>query len=227
MPHDLMQKYRAPSLSSFKQVINAIPTINIWDPFPVLCPGKECTVWRDAHSMFFDGDHLSAYDNMKLLPDFTAYILPKLARKSCIGTEPTTIHTQRYAFNQSDIPCFFESISGVSSVEEWGRWSNENLAPAVRLKFTQSLPKGFTLEIKARVYGPNIGKPVKIVVGDEQQDALFKNQYTVTKIHFANTRNARDIVITPPHPQSPKDAGESIDERRMGIALVSMKIIAD
>lgn len=79
---DLLQKYRAPVLSSFSQVINALPTVSVWDPFPVLCPGNECNVWRDGHAMFFDGDHISAYGSMMLLPDFTSYMLPKLLKQA-------------------------------------------------------------------------------------------------------------------------------------------------
>lgn len=222
---ELLQKYRAPVLNSYNQVKNALPTVSVWDPFPVLCPGNECNVWRDGHAMFFDGDHLSAYGSMTLLPDFTAYMLPKLVKRK--SQEVIAFPAEGYAFNQEGMPDFLDSISGVSHVESWGRWSDGNLEQAVRLDFNGLLPKGFTLEIVAQGYGPNIGKPINVRVGHEQKSINLGGQPTRVMLHFINGDGARDIEIVPPYPTSPKDAGESGDDRRLGIGLVSMNIVAD
>lgn len=222
---DLLQKFRAPVLSSFNQVINALPAVSVWDPFPVLCPGNTCDAWREGHSMFFDGDHLSAFGSMTLLPDFTAYMLPKLAKQEHIAS--TALPAQGYAFSKEGVPDFLDSISGLSHAEPWGRWSDGNVAQAVRLEFNQTLPQGFTLEIIAQGYGPNIGKPVSVMVGDEQQSISVSGEPTRVKLHFANANGSRDIKIVPPYPTSPKETGESGDERRLGIGLVSINIVAD
>ncbi len=222
---DLLQKFRAPVLGSYNQVINALPAVSVWDPFPALCPGNTCNVWREGHAMFFDGDHLSAYGNMTLLPSFTSYMLPKLAKQRLKGA--TVLPAHGYAFNQEVVPDFLDSISGLSHVESWGRWSDGNVAQAVRLDFYQALPHGFTLEIIAQGYGPNIGKPVSVMVGDEQQSISIGGQPTRVKLHFVNANGARDIKIVPPYPTSPKESGESGDERQLGIGLVSINIVAD
>lgn len=225
MKRDLLQKYRAPVLNSYSQVINALPSVSVWDPFPVLCPGTECSVWREGHSMFFDGDHLSAYGSMTLLPDFTTYMLPKLAKPAQKGS--ALIPAQGYAFNQKGVPDFLDSISGLSPPESWGRWSDANLAPVVRLSFDKTLPSSFTIEITARAYGPNIGKPITVIVGNQQQSISVNGQPSLATLHFVNVNKAKDIEIVPPYPKSPKESGESGDKRLLGIGLVSIKIVTD
>ncbi len=175
--------------------------------------------------MFFDGDHLSAYGDMTLLPDFTAYMLPKLAKPAQKG--PALIPPQGYAFNQEGVPDFLDSISGLSRPESWGRWSDGNLAPVVRLSFDKALPSSFTIEITAQAYGPNISKPVIVIVGNEQQSISVNGQPTLAKLHFVNVNKAKNIEIVPPYPKSPKESRESGDERLLGVGLVSIKIITD
>ena len=222
MDRDLLQTYRAPVLASYEQVIRALPTVTIWDPFPVLCPGKICSVWSEGHSMFFDGDHLSAFGNMKLLPDFSAFMLPRMAKQI-----PAAMAESVYNFKQDALPNFFDSVAGLSHRESWGRWSDANLAPAVTLAYVQPLPTGFTLEITAQAFTPNIGKPISVIVGNEQQSIVVSDQPTVVKIHFSNLENANKIVIVPPYPRSPLELGINGDNRKLGVGLISVKIITD
>ena len=57
-------------LTSMRELAAANPAINIWDPFPVLCPGETCSAVVDGKPLFFDGDHLSAHGNRVLYPGF-------------------------------------------------------------------------------------------------------------------------------------------------------------
>ncbi|VDN20381.1 unnamed protein product [Cylicostephanus goldi] len=137
------------------------------------------------------------------------------------------IPAQGYQFNQPGVPDFLESFSGLSHAEDWGRWSDGNSAPAVVLSFIQPLPKGFTLQIISKGYGPNIGHQARVIVDNEEQRLNLGEQATEDALHFANHAGAKRIEIIPPSPQSPKDAGESTDGRKLGIGLLSIKIIAD
>ena len=62
-----------------------------------------------------------------------------------------------------------KAITGVSAVEEWGRWSDANLALAVDIDYVDPLPKTFDLVLRARAYGNNVGEPISVRVGDEER----------------------------------------------------------
>ena len=83
-----------------------------------------------------------------------------------------------------------KAITGVSGVEEWGRWSDANLAPAVDIDYVDPLPKRFDLVLRARAYGNNVGEPISVRVGDEERFvSLGEQDSTVTCA--STTRAAR------------------------------------
>ncbi len=73
-----LDEYRQPVLQSFAYVQRQLPQIEIWDPFPLLCPESTCRALRDGHPLFMDGDHLSGYGNLQLLPAFTRFMESRL-----------------------------------------------------------------------------------------------------------------------------------------------------
>jgi hypothetical protein len=74
VPHSLLDKLRAPVLSSYKQMEAAVPGLSVWDPMEILCPDTECHAYRGDKPLLFDGDHLSYFSNMLLLPSFIAFV---------------------------------------------------------------------------------------------------------------------------------------------------------
>ncbi|MFV1939914.1 acyltransferase family protein [Pseudomonas luteola] len=68
---DEMERMRAPVLASIKNIEHAVKNVYIWDPLPLLCTSQRCQTARDGKPLFFDGDHISGYANMYLLPAFT------------------------------------------------------------------------------------------------------------------------------------------------------------
>ena len=76
---DLLESFRKPVLQSYAKMINQLPGSSVWDPFPVLCPGRECNAYRDGKPLFLDGDHLSGNGNMFLLHSFTDFMEIRLA----------------------------------------------------------------------------------------------------------------------------------------------------
>jgi peptidoglycan/LPS O-acetylase OafA/YrhL len=74
VPHSLIDDLRAPVLASYKQMEAAIPNLSVWDPMTVLCPGSECQAYRGDKPLLFDGDHLSYFSNMLLLPSFSTFV---------------------------------------------------------------------------------------------------------------------------------------------------------
>ena len=63
---DFLLEHRAPAMKSIHEVASRLPTVHIWDPMEVLCPGEIFNGFDDSKPIFFDGDHLSAYGNQKL-----------------------------------------------------------------------------------------------------------------------------------------------------------------
>jgi peptidoglycan/LPS O-acetylase OafA/YrhL len=55
-------------------VAAATPKIEVWDPFPVLCPGAVCKGYKDGKPLYFDTDHLTGFANTLLLPSLVKAI---------------------------------------------------------------------------------------------------------------------------------------------------------
>lgn len=66
-----LMKIDAPVLDSLHALKSEFPDLVVWDPFPILCPGSICSVFRDKKPLFFDQDHLSGYGNQLLLESFS------------------------------------------------------------------------------------------------------------------------------------------------------------
>lgn len=70
VPRYELSGLRAPVLSAMKEVRSSVSAVEIWDPFPLLCPNEFCSPLHEKRPMFFDGDHLTAYGNSVLAPSF-------------------------------------------------------------------------------------------------------------------------------------------------------------
>lgn len=70
-----LEYLRAPVVQAMRSIATALPTVHIWDPFPVLCPEADCTPFREGRPLFFDADHLSGYGNSVLFPSFKATLM--------------------------------------------------------------------------------------------------------------------------------------------------------
>ena len=69
-----IERYRRPVLDSFARMTARMPALSVWDPLPILCPGTVCEAQMDGRPLYFDGDHLSAYGNRVLIPDFERHL---------------------------------------------------------------------------------------------------------------------------------------------------------
>ncbi|MEM7197558.1 MAG: acyltransferase family protein [Pseudomonadota bacterium] len=68
---DFMLNYRAPATRALETIAEQFPNVTIWDPLPILCPGKVCKVHdENGLPLFFDTDHLSGHGNDVLYPEF-------------------------------------------------------------------------------------------------------------------------------------------------------------
>lgn len=74
VPRDELQKFRQPMLDAMQSLARADSRITVWDPFYILCPEPTCHALANGKSLYFDGDHLSAYASEVLYPSFDGYL---------------------------------------------------------------------------------------------------------------------------------------------------------
>ncbi len=70
MERAILERHRQPVLAFADKLRSRVMGFSTWDPFPLLCPGKTCSMRRDGKPLFFDGDHVSGVANRLLLGDF-------------------------------------------------------------------------------------------------------------------------------------------------------------
>lgn len=145
--------------------------------------------------------------------------------------QPTDLLGPRYqatlaegiTFNKEGYPDFLSSVEGISVKESFGRWTDGSIAI---IKFSQPLPKKFTLKITAVMSEAIMDKPIKVVVGNAKYDVQFGKMWNFKEVAIPVTTNgnAKSIVFELPDIKSQKELGKGEDSRRLGLALSSLKI---
>lgn len=115
---------------------------------------------------------------------------------------------------------------GLSVIEPWGRWSD---GETVELGLANCLPTGaLRLSVTGHAFGPNIGKPVRFVLGTEERAAMFDGSAKEVSVRFFNQDQcARRLLIRIPVPASPRELGLSSDARKLGIGFVRIKFFRE
>jgi hypothetical protein len=116
-------------------------------------------------------------------------------------------------------------VSGLSEYEPTGRWTvGEN----VIFTFAKTLPKNFTLDIEVQgAFGPNIGKPIMIEIGDWHKAFCAQAVPTSYKFNVKTAKSSNAIQFIIPEPKSPKELGASEDPRQLGIMFKNIRIFED
>jgi hypothetical protein len=115
---------------------------------------------------------------------------------------------------------------GLSIFESWGRWSDGG---QVEFGLSNCLPQGrLNLMIVGHAFGPNIGLPVKVALGDKEFITKFSDEVSQQNIHFTNKVICLNkLTIKIPNPISPQELGLSVDNRKLGVGFVGLKIIKE
>jgi phosphoglycerol transferase len=140
------------------------------------------------------------------------------------GFRDDTTLQQRIDFSRAGSPDFVAKVDGLSGPENWGRWSDADVSPDVELKFTRPLPEHFVLHLRVQAFGPNAGKPVRVLVGAQEQAFVPSSTIGAFSLYFDNTTGSNTIEIHPPQPVSPRALGIGSDDRRLGVGLHSLSI---
>lgn len=128
-------------------------------------------------------------------------------------------------FARPGYPVFLSEASGLSDVESWGRWTDANLGDSATFRFKQALPATFKLEVTGYAIGPNVDQPIRVIIGGTERIIKFKDAPAQSvSVTFDDVRDANVIKLIAPHSIQPSSVSASKDTRKLGLALVSMKI---
>jgi len=130
----------------------------------------------------------------------------------------------RIEFNREGLPSFIRAVFGLSVIESWGRWTDANKAEAAEIHFEADLPENFDLVIEYYAFGPNAGQPVLVRCGSCIAAFAASGAQETVRVRIRPLGPARCITISPYYPTSPLELGLSGDDRRLGLALIAMKI---
>lgn len=234
-----MEKYRSETVATIKSIASRAENVSVWDPLRVLCSPVACNAFDGDKPLFFDGDHLSGYGNELLVPSFLRHISVALGMPEVLidGAELPFAAAQEPSygatladgidFRKNGYPDFVAAVQGVSTREDWGRWSDANLGD-VAITFKKPLPKSFRLILEARAIGPNEGKNIELRIGSFRKDIKLGYQPETLSFDVQNMSGADTVDLIPPQPTLGTAINpQSNDLRLLGVGLVSMKIISE
>lgn len=127
-------------------------------------------------------------------------------------------------FTRQDWPEFVRDVAGLSGPEPWGRWSDANVAPAVRIVFFAPLPQKFTLVLAAQPFGPNADQELMVRIGaQEYRVKMGAGAFEVRVPVDLIGEQVEFIEFLPPHSASPQQLGISADSRKLGVGFVRLR----
>jgi hypothetical protein len=127
------------------------------------------------------------------------------------------------SFSQPAYPFAIKSVQGLSHAEAWGRWSD---GPVVEIRFAKALPESFDLQVRiGSAFGANKGAPVSVRAGRQEQTLVVDREPFDALLRFRGAGDTDTLVFLIPNPQSPAEHGGGTDERKLGIGLISLRIV--
>lgn len=140
-----------------------------------------------------------------------------------LGVRYNSTITEGIDFTRPDFPIFVKDIQGLSGLESWGRWSDSNLSPSIRIDLQEQLPNRFDLIFIAQSFGPNVGSNLKVKIGTQIHYFKLKaDQFEYNKLIDLGGEKVSYIEFIPPQPTSPEQLNLSTDTRKLGIGLVHL-----
>lgn len=114
-----------------------------------------------------------------------------------------------------------KSTTGLSVPEHWGAWSDGGL---VTLKFKKNLPDHLRVHLRAKAFGPNIGKTFTMTIGSQTRDFSLTDVPGNIDLKFDNPGSSDTVTISVPQPASPSETGVGGDPRKLGIAMIEFRL---
>jgi hypothetical protein len=135
----------------------------------------------------------------------------------------------RLDFRDSTLPSWVASISGLSGIESFGRWSDANLAPTIRVVSFAAFPVRFQLQLRMRSLTSKENSPATIYMGGSSVKVDVDDTLTDIQLELENECKGNTIDISPSNTTSPLERGWSGDRRRLGLGIeyISIRCLAE
>lgn len=135
---------------------------------------------------------------------------------------PSTQLTDGVWFGQLALPVDVVSVSGLSTIDPgYGRWSDAAVADRIQIVVRDQLRAPVTLEIRARGVGINVGTPIVVRIGTEEQTMILDT--TVRSYVLTFTKPQGTVIEIIPQPVDTPPVG---DVRRIGVFMQSMRVVS-
>lgn len=167
---------------------------------------------KDNNFEIFDSEWFSV---IRLKKNHNLIIIKKFSENTNYS-----IYGHEIKFNDDLDYTPIKSTLGLSSIESWGRWSDANRSPSVKLELHRPLTGKIRLKIIARALQNqsltiDIGGIKQTIAIERFKDKEFSLDY--------NLESPTSIIeLTPSDPQSPKNLRMNDDTRVLGVGLVSI-----
>lgn len=134
---------------------------------------------------------------------------------------PTKRLTDGIWFGQSAFPSDVVSVLGLSTIEPgYGRWSDAALADRVQVRLRKPLTTSITIEIRARGVAANVGVPIPVRIGTDEQFMVLDT--TVKSYLLTFPRPDGETIEIIPQPVATPPEG---DVRRIGVFVQSIRVV--
>jgi hypothetical protein len=132
-------------------------------------------------------------------------------------------------FNRTGLPSWVLMTHGLSGREEWGRWSDENVAPTAGLTFARPFDGDLCLDFTARAVPWMAGQSVEVRLGGEERSFHVAGEgLSDYRLQFDHLHGAKELdFVLPPHlPTVRQRVPGSGDPRRVGINISTLRMVA-
>lgn len=157
--------------------------------------------------------------------DIDIYVICELEAKQT--GKPSSIAPIALDFQDAKqvLPPSLLQVSGLAAQEPWGRWSDSD---QVTLHFANCMPKGqLLIDVHGHAFGPNIGKPVKILIGSSQASITLGEFDADVSANIDNQAECeKNLLVVVPKKTAPSALGVNSDNRTLGLGLVRLGIRA-
>jgi hypothetical protein len=114
-------------------------------------------------------------------------------------------------------------LSGMSAPEHWGRWSDSDLAPSLRVRLLEPLGGPCIVTLRLRVIDAQ-NNPLVVRMGPECWSIEATGEFQDYKFTVRNGVSVSSVDVQPAAARSPYELGFSNDTRRIAVGLEKLSI---